>query len=130
MKRNKPIVKSEFLDIITEIYSAYKNKTHKASSDSCGLCQKYMVGKTFCSEKCGGCPMSVFGKDEYYPCVTRLCPPVNCDAVDEGDIELIMVLEFYAVLIQEVKAMPEKGFTRTALGKVLKRVDREVFNKF
>jgi len=130
----KPIKKSEVLTAFTDIYEKYKNGTHRSSVNDCALCQKYNTKFPWGAfDSCTACPMYAFNNSRsFYPCLDRKCQPIDCK--DPNDVNtgfgLKRVTEFYAVLIQEVKNMPERGFTRKKLYAVLKRVDTEVYGKF
>jgi len=130
----KPIKKSQVLTAFTDIYEKYKNGTHRSSVNDCALCQKYNTKFPWGGgETCTACPMFTFNNaSSFYPCLDRKCQPIDCKDPNDVDLGfgLKRVTEFYAVLIQEVSAMPEQGFTRKKLYAVLKRVDKQVYDKF
>jgi hypothetical protein len=132
-KIQKPIVKSGVLTAFTNVYERYKMGIHRSSTSDCALCKKYQNSYNFGSKECTACPMYAFNNPHsYYPCLDRLCNPIDCNDPNDVDLGfgLKRVTEFYAVLIQEVTAMSEQGFTRKKLYAVLKRIDKEVYEKF
>ena len=114
--------KTVLLDIMRIILSEYKEVTHKIDITSCGLCQEFMDKD---ESTCGSCPMHVFKKHHFYPCIDRNCEPVDCNFLSPDDIDLLRVIKFYELVIARIESMSVDAVRKSSF-KFLISIDNEV----
>ena len=125
----KRVTKQNFLEAAETILREYKKKNHRVSKSVCKLCEFYN-DEYLSKNECSGCPMYVFKGDHCYPCMNRSCEPVGCYPGMKKTRRLQRVIEFYEVVVKTVQEMPEEGFNKAKLMPILKKINKEVSDKY